>query len=147
MSSAQETHSFLSAPSPNPSNNGSNETYIDPSPIAPSSNGTVFTDLDEAVEPPKENKRQAKSVIRSHPPILRQPELTVGGEYHVGVYRHRLIFWDQIKTSTPARLVPSRSRSDEDEPPQSVIHAPPGFTEFVCSLLWLQGRAGNVTFH
>ncbi|KAF7510983.1 hypothetical protein GJ744_005529 [Endocarpon pusillum] len=114
MSSIQEDHSYLSAPSPNPSNNGSNETYIDPSPVAPSSSGTEFTDLDEAVEHQKELPSEAKRVVRSHPPTLRQPELS-------------------IKTSTPARLVPSRSRSDEDEPPQSVIHAPPGFTEFARS--------------
>ena len=85
MSSTQEAHSYLSAPSPNPSNNGSNETYIDPSPIAPSSNGTEFTDLDEAVEHQKETTSQAKGGVRSQPPTLRQPELTVSEEYDLGV--------------------------------------------------------------
>ena len=92
MSSAQEAHSYLSARSPNPSNNGSNETYIDPSPIAPSSNGTEFTDLDEAVEHQKETPSEAKRMIRSHPPTLRQPELTVGEENDGGARGHMLIY-------------------------------------------------------
>lgn len=50
MSPAQDDAISLSATSPNPSNNSSNETFIDPSPIAPSSNGTEFADLDEIVE-------------------------------------------------------------------------------------------------
>lgn len=88
MSSTQEAHSYLSAPSPNPSNNGSNETYIDPSPVAPSSSGTEFTDLDEAVEHRKEIPSEAKRVVRSHPPTLRQPELSVGEENDVRAWTY-----------------------------------------------------------
>ena len=78
MSSIHDDPSYLSAPSPNPSNNGSNETFIDPSPIAPSSNGTEFTDLDEVAEhqngntvgsPPNEMGKQYQTT--------QQLELTV----------------------------------------------------------------------
>lgn len=106
MSSTQEAHSYLSAPSPNPSNNGSNETYIDPSPVAPSSNGTEFTDLDEAVEHQNGIPSEATRVVRSHPPTLRQPELTVGEENDVGAHGHMLIYMgsdqnvDTCKTCT-----------------------------------------------
>jgi hypothetical protein len=39
--------------------------------------------------------------------------------------------FEKIKTFTPAKLTSSRPKSDEDEAPQSVIHAPSGFSEFV----------------
>lgn len=82
MSSTHDDQSYLSAPSPNPSNNGSNETYIDPSPIAPSSNGTEFTDLDEVVENNSGGASGALCVTRGQHYTLQQPELTVGGWYN-----------------------------------------------------------------
>lgn len=80
-----EDQSYLSAPSPDPSNNGSNETFIDPSPIAPSSNGTEFADLDEVVEHPIGKKGGATKVIQNHNHnhTLPQPELTVGNEKNI----------------------------------------------------------------
>lgn len=72
---------YLSAPSPNPSNNGSHETFIDPSPIAPSSNGTEFTDLDEAVEHQNGQTTKASGPsthTRDQDYKPQQPELTVG---------------------------------------------------------------------
>ena len=80
MSPSHDDQSYLSAPSPNPSNNGSNETFIDPSPIAPSSNGTEFTDLDEAVEHQNGTTTGDSKVNRSQSQKLVQPELTVSGK-------------------------------------------------------------------
>lgn len=77
MSSSQDDRSHLSAPSPNPSNNGSNETFIDPSPIAPSSNGTEFTDLDEAIEPQTGRVIAPTSAVESQNRSVQLPELTV----------------------------------------------------------------------
>jgi hypothetical protein len=77
MSSAHDDQSYLSAPSPNPSNNGSNETFIDPSPIAPSSNGTEFTDMDEVVERQNTTITAPTNVVRKEKLVLQQPELTV----------------------------------------------------------------------
>ena len=80
MSPTQDDPSYLSAPSPNPSNNGSSETFIDPSPIAPSSNGTEFTDLDEVVEHENGTTNGTGNPVRSQTRPVHQPELTVGGE-------------------------------------------------------------------
>jgi hypothetical protein len=78
MSSTNEDQTYLSAPSPNPSNNGSNETFIDPSPIAPSSNGTEFADLDEVPDHQHGNTSGATRLIRGQNHTLQQPELKVG---------------------------------------------------------------------
>lgn len=80
MSSNHDDQSYLSAPSPNPSNNGSSETFIDPSPIAPSSNGTEFTDLDEVVERQNGTMNGTVNPVRSQSRIVHQPELTVSEE-------------------------------------------------------------------
>lgn len=80
MSPSHEDHSYLSAPSPNPSNNGSNETFIDPSPIAPSSNGTEFADLDEAVEHQNGTTPEESKVHQTQSQKAVQPGLTVSGE-------------------------------------------------------------------
>ena len=86
ISLPQDDHSHLSAPSPNPSNNGSNETFIDPSPIAPSSNGTEFADLDEVVERRNINADGTSPAIRSPLHTLQQPELRVREENIVDVW-------------------------------------------------------------
>jgi hypothetical protein len=80
MSLPHDDHSHLLAPSPNPSNNGSNETFIDPSPIAPSSNGTDFADLDEVVERQNGHTNGGTTALRNHPNTLQQPELRVREE-------------------------------------------------------------------
>ena len=78
MSSGHDDQAHLSAPSPNPSNNGSNETFIDPSPIAPSSNGTEFTDLDETVEHQDSTMTiGGQNTIQWQSHAVRQPELKV----------------------------------------------------------------------
>lgn len=133
MSSIHDDPSYLSAHSPNPSNNGSNETFIDPSPIAPSSNGTEFTDLDEVVERRNGNTigTLSNEMGRQDEPI-QQLELTVRQSNPITIAASAGLHAPvQIKTSPPSRLVPSRPRSDEDEPPRSVIHVPPGFSDFV----------------
>jgi hypothetical protein len=86
ISLPQDDHSHLSAPSPNPSNNGSNETFIDPSPIAPSSNGTDFADLDEVVERRNINADGTSPAIRSPPAAVQQPELRVGEENNMHLW-------------------------------------------------------------
>ncbi|KAI9872867.1 MAG: hypothetical protein M1830_001103 [Pleopsidium flavum] len=97
--------------SPNPSSSPSD--VPDPSPIAPSSNGTEGTDIDDSV---MENEDQTQIINSSSTrplprnSVLMQPELT-------------------IKTSNPT-VTTLKQRSDEDEQPQSVIHAPPGFGDF-----------------
>jgi hypothetical protein len=131
MSSNQDDQSYLSAPSPNPSNNSSNETFIDPSPIAPSSNGTEFADLDEVVENQNGDTKGITTAGRTHTHPAHQPELTVCEDSSIDRVGTSSFCLKQIKTSTPARLVPFRPKSDEDEAPQSVIHAPPGFSDFV----------------
>lgn len=82
MSSSHEDTSHLSAPSPNLSNSGSNETFFDPSPIAPSSNGTEFTDLDETVEQQQQaaNTNGPTDVVGSRDHTTQPPELVVRRE-------------------------------------------------------------------
>jgi hypothetical protein len=78
MSAGHDDQSYLSAPSPNPSHNGSNEPFINPSPIAPSSNGTEFTDLDEAVE--HQNSTTSiggRNAVQRQCHNVQQPELKV----------------------------------------------------------------------
>jgi hypothetical protein len=91
MSSTNEEQTYLSAPSPNPSNNGSNETFIDPSPIAPSSNGTEFTDLDEIPDHQHGNTSGPARLIRGQNHTLQQPELKVGEGGTAKQYEHRLM--------------------------------------------------------
>jgi hypothetical protein len=78
MSFPHDDQPYLSAPSPNPSNTGSNETFIDPSPVAPSSNGTDFTDLEEIAEPQLGSTGGARRIFRSSNLASQQPELKVG---------------------------------------------------------------------
>jgi hypothetical protein len=83
MSSTHDDHSYLSAPSPNPSNNGSNETFIDPSPIAPSSNGTEFADLDEVAEHQNDKAAGGTNLAQSQNNTTQQPDLKVGRDNRV----------------------------------------------------------------
>jgi len=59
--------------SPNPTSSPSD--VPDPSPIAPSSNGTEVTDIDDSV---MENQEQTPDKPHSRNSVLMQPELTVG---------------------------------------------------------------------
>jgi hypothetical protein len=79
MSSSQEDRSYLSAVSPNPSNNSSNETYIDPSPIAPSSNGTEFADLDDGIDPHAHSPDDETAVVHNQVQVP-PPRLIVCGD-------------------------------------------------------------------
>ena len=83
--SSQDDQSYLSAPSPNTSNHGSSETYIDPSPIATSSNGTDFTDLDEVDDHHSGNTSGTTCVSPNHPQTIQQPDLSVGEVNKAGV--------------------------------------------------------------
>ena len=77
----------------------------DPSPIAPSSNGTDTTDIDDTGI---ENEDQDPT---PEPPKFAEPAL-------------------RLETAN-ASVDALRPRSDEDEQPSSVIHAPQGFDVFV----------------
>ncbi|KAL9615600.1 MAG: hypothetical protein Q9204_008742, partial [Flavoplaca sp. TL-2023a] len=87
----------------------------DPSPIAPSSNGTDFDETGLDPDEVEQREERPDSVRRSTEttPSLRQsePELKLDTEY--------------------AAASNLRPRSDEDEQPTSVIHAPQGFEAFV----------------
>ncbi|KAL8761010.1 MAG: hypothetical protein Q9184_002823 [Pyrenodesmia sp. 2 TL-2023] len=121
------------------SNSSDNSTYLhppvqsplvsspsdiaDPSPIAPSSNGTDFDDTGletEEVEPRSEPRESLQRTALRDP--LRDPEATPSlrqGEL------------SELKLDTKSAAVNSlRPRSDEDEQPTSVIHAPQGFEAF-----------------
>ncbi|KAL9036271.1 MAG: hypothetical protein Q9180_004393, partial [Flavoplaca navasiana] len=86
----------------------------DPSPIAPSSNGTDFdeTGLDPDEVEQKEEQPDPVRTSTETTPSLRQsePDLKLDTEY--------------------AAANNLRPRSDEDEQPTSVIHAPQGFEAF-----------------
>ncbi|KAL9029397.1 MAG: hypothetical protein Q9196_002352 [Gyalolechia fulgens] len=91
----------------------------DPSPIASSSNGTDFEDtglepegVKSKSEPPTSPRREPRQDPEATPSI-RQGELT------------------ELKLDTKTAAVNNiRPRSDEDEQPTSVIHAPQGFEPF-----------------
>lgn len=73
MSRDEDPH-YLAAPSPQTSNHsGSNETYIDPSPVASSSNGTEFTDLEEVPERhgPENSTESEPSTRPDNRPVTR----------------------------------------------------------------------------
>ncbi|KAL8888168.1 MAG: hypothetical protein Q9215_004348 [Flavoplaca cf. flavocitrina] len=86
----------------------------DPSPIAPSSNGTDFDETGLDPDEVEQREERPDSVRRSTEttPSLRQsePDLKLDTEY--------------------AAASNLRPRSDEDEQPTSVIHAPQGFEAF-----------------
>ncbi|KAI4118655.1 MAG: hypothetical protein LQ345_001347 [Seirophora villosa] len=95
----------------------------DPSPIAPSSNGTDFDDtaLDtEDAEPRPESPES----VQQHP--LRDPHRDPDTTPSL---KHGEL--GELKLDTTSAAVNSlRPRSDEDEQPTSVIHAPQGFEAF-----------------
>ncbi|KAL8958735.1 MAG: hypothetical protein Q9183_005778, partial [Haloplaca sp. 2 TL-2023] len=89
----------------------------DPSPIAPSSNGTEFDETGIETDETEQREEPHESFLRSreatpHAPQQRQsePELKLDTKY--------------------AATNNLRPRSDEDEQPTSVIHAPQGFEAF-----------------
>lgn len=117
-STSSNDSNFLQPPIQSP-HLSSPSDYTDPSPIAPSSNGTDFDDTGlepEDIEPrpephdsPLRNPLQDPDVT----PSIRQGELT------------------ELKLDTKTAAANNlRPRSDEDEQPTSVIHAPQGFEPF-----------------
>ena len=66
-----------------------NNEYVDPSPIAPSSNGTEFTDMDEGAEEEKKEEPVRPAVrpmttpftTPRSPPSATQPTLTVSHNF------------------------------------------------------------------
>ncbi|KAL8687336.1 MAG: hypothetical protein Q9218_006460 [Villophora microphyllina] len=86
----------------------------DPSPIAPSSNGTDFDETGLEIEEMEPREEPRESLLRVHTatPSLKQgePELKLDTKY--------------------AAANNLRTKSDEDEQPTSVIHAPQGFEAF-----------------
>ncbi|MCJ1300251.1 hypothetical protein MMC08_003046 [Hypocenomyce scalaris] len=110
--SSELPSSSLHPPPPSSPNIASSPSDIaDPSPIAPSSNGTDTTDIDDAAaeieEPTSAPQEQSASTAASKPP---ESELKL----------------ETKLAGDNAR----RARSDEDEQPDSVIHAPQGFALF-----------------
>jgi hypothetical protein len=120
-----EKTAHLAPPSPN-----APENFVDPSPVA-SSTGTDFTDVDEALEnnDTETTKPQTASQIKS--PV--QTELKVHTSGSAARREKRSLTSRKIETAKHVST-PYPPRSDEDEPPQSVIHAPPGFGRFVSPL-------------
>jgi hypothetical protein len=127
-----ERQAHLAPPSPN-----APESIVDPSPVAPSSTGTDFTDVDEVLEnnDKEPTKPQATSSVKS--PI--QAELKVHMS-RLGVSKlEALADMQKIETAKQTRTS-YPPRSDEDEPPQSVIHAPAGFGRFVSPMRGTSNR-------
>ncbi|KAL9115984.1 MAG: hypothetical protein Q9227_000352 [Pyrenula ochraceoflavens] len=106
-SDAEKASRLTAPPSGTPT---SAHSGFEPSPVAPSSNGTEFTDIEEPAHDTETVEKNEESSDDKNVPSTAQPELAL---------------------NTQASLVPQKPRSDEDEPPLSVIHAPSGFTQFV----------------
>ncbi|KAL9595564.1 MAG: hypothetical protein Q9219_006360 [cf. Caloplaca sp. 3 TL-2023] len=108
------------SPAPFKSPIRSSTDIADPSPIAPSSNGTDFDDTGLDAE---ELERSTQTPDSSLPDPQEDPEATPSlkqGEL------------TELKLDTRTATANSlRPRSDEDEQPTSVIHAPQGFEAFV----------------
>ncbi|CAL8583530.1 hypothetical protein XPA_009151 [Xanthoria parietina] len=112
-SSSSDNSNYLQPPLQSPMVSSPSD-IADPSPIAPSSNGTDFDET--GLEPEElEHKEERPDPLRRSTettPSLRQgePELKLDTKY--------------------AAANNLRARSDEDEQPTSVIHAPQGFEAF-----------------
>ncbi|KAL8995386.1 MAG: hypothetical protein Q9169_004863 [Polycauliona sp. 2 TL-2023] len=112
-SSSSDNSNYLQPPLHSPMVSSPSD-IADPSPIAPSSNGTDFDET--GLEPEEvEHKEERPDPLRrntENTPLLRQgePELKLDTNY--------------------AATNHLRPRSDEDEQPTSVIHAPQGFEAF-----------------
>ena len=118
-----EKTAHLAPPSPNAPDNS-----VDPSPVA-SSTGTDFADVDEVQEnnDTAATQLQTASLIKS--PV--QTELKVQDiQGSHSLTRKRSLTSTKIETAKHVST-PYPPQSDEDEPPQSVIHAPAGFGRFV----------------
>ncbi|KAL8936940.1 MAG: hypothetical protein Q9211_003942 [Gyalolechia sp. 1 TL-2023] len=118
-STSSNDSNFLQPPVQSPRLSSPSDV-TDPSPIASSSNGTDFEDtglepegVKSKSEPPTSPRREPRQDPEATPSI-RQGELT------------------ELKLDTKTAAVNNiRPRSDEDEQPTSVIHAPQGFEPFV----------------
>ncbi|KAL9044285.1 MAG: hypothetical protein Q9214_002564 [Letrouitia sp. 1 TL-2023] len=119
--SSSDNSNFLHPPGPPSPLASSPSDIVDPSPIAPSSNGTDFEDTVieqeevEHLEPLREEPREDLDST----PSLRQGESGL-----------KILTQSQLDT-TSAPKNNLRPSSDEDEQPNSVIHAPQSFEAFV----------------
>ncbi|KAG8533923.1 uncharacterized protein KY384_001664 [Bacidia gigantensis] len=87
--------------------------FADPSPIATSSTGTDTTDIDDVVQEQEQESTQEPEPAQSITPGAPKPARPGLG----------------LETKMAAKQA-QKPRSDEDEEPSSVIHAPTGFEAF-----------------
>lgn len=102
--------------------------HVDPSPT--DSNGTESTDIDE-------DSQEANSGDATGSPLtsgLTSPITSPNGQDTVCWYLLGASMWLIRRQLTMVTTgLPVRSRSNSDDAPQSVIHAPPGFLDYVSS--------------
>jgi len=101
----------------------------DPSPIAPSSNGTDGTDIDETAVETEETEAASTPAAKPAEPDLKVGVVLPEAQEDADSYY-------KLETKGAADSG-SKPRSDEDEQPNSVIHAPQGFESFVSAVLSL----------
>ncbi|KAI4288048.1 MAG: hypothetical protein L6R35_002693 [Caloplaca aegaea] len=121
-STSSDNSTYLQLPAHSPLVSSPSD-IADPSPIAPSSNGTDFDDTGletEEVEPRPEPRETLQQTARRD--SQQDPDTTPSLKHgEMG----------ELKLDTTSAAVNSlRPRSDEDEQPTSVIHAPQGFEAF-----------------
>ncbi|KAI4121187.1 MAG: hypothetical protein LQ338_006509 [Usnochroma carphineum] len=117
--SSSDNSTHLQPPALSPLVSSPSTDIADPSPIAPSSNGTEFDETGLETEEVQPRLELAESSLQA--PLrdaFRDPDATPSLKQGEPV---------ELKTAAANSL---RPRSDEDEQPTSVIHAPQGFEAF-----------------